>query len=79
MIQRMSGASRRRQRKLGASRSRLEHYDVMCGKSEIINLGVVSADPSSTPGAITIMSQMDKFVPEGQEITCGGWGLQNMV
>ena len=52
---------------------------VMDMKSEVVNLGLLDADPSSTAGTVQIMTQLSKYVPEvnGEllHIPCNGDGL----
>ena len=43
--------------------------------SQQVNLGVVHSNPATTPGTIDIMQHMASYIPDEQDITCGGDGM----
>ncbi|XP_038047575.1 uncharacterized protein LOC119721568 [Patiria miniata] len=60
-------------------RRKHQYSTEMCNKSEVVNLGVLEANPASTAGVIQIMQHLHAYVPEpnGQvlPILCSGDGL----
>ena len=37
--------------------------EAMCSKSTVVNLGVIEANPASTPGVISILHHLQQYVP----------------
>lgn len=45
------------------------HSKELAGKSHVINLGVIEANPASIPGALDIMDHLNQYVPSVQDGT----------